>query len=101
MELGVVVLFLGVLSLSRSEDFLAENEVVLVELEDFDVEFSFGNLAVALSFFSPTLDRLPPDASFVEFLALPSMVLFLVEKLLLMSLVWFFEDWVGDLRSLF
>lgn len=95
-ELGVVVLFLGVLDLSRSEDFLAESGVVLVELEDFEVELS---LAVELSFLSPTL-RMPPDVSLVELVVLPSIVLFLVDKLFLISLVWFFEDWVGALMSL-
>lgn len=88
------------LNLSRSEDFLAENEVDLVEFKDFDVELSFGTLAVELSFLSSTFERMPLDASFVEFVALPSVVLFFVDKLFLMSLVWFLEDWLGVLMSL-
>jgi len=59
--------------------------VVFVELVDFEVE---------LSFLSPTLGRMPADANFVEFVALPTMVLFFVDKPFLMSFVWFFKDLV-------
>lgn len=81
----LVVLFLGVLNLARSEVFLMENELGLVKFVALDVELSFLN---------PNLDK-KLDAGLVELVALVSLVWFLLDRLDLMSLVWFFEDKLG------
>lgn len=47
MMIGLDVLSLGVLGLSRSEDFLVVPELDLVEFEAFEVELSFLSCFVA------------------------------------------------------
>lgn len=90
----LVVLFLGVLNLPRSEVFFMENELGLAKFVALDVELSILILEVELSFLNPNLDK-TLDASLVELVALVSLVWFLLDRLDLMSLVWFFEDKLG------
>lgn len=86
----MVVLFLGVLGLVRSEIFLLEIELGLTEFEDFDVELSFLS-SIFLVGDEDVLVELELD--------LISLVWFLKERLGLRSLVWFLEDRL-DLISL-
>lgn len=95
---GLVVLFLGELSLIRSEVFLVEEDervvvvvLVLVEFEALDVEFSFLVLDVEFSFLSSILilDKVLAEL-LVDFTILVWFLL--VERLGFASLVWFLED---------
>lgn len=91
-----LVLFLGEVSFPRSELFLAEEKPLLVELEAFEVAFSFLSFKVELSFLSSDLSRTVDvgDAFLVEFVGLRGLVWFLKEKFDLgfISLVWFLVD---------
>lgn len=96
----VVVLFFGELSLARSEVFLAESELSLVEFEGLDVELSFLRAILMVGGDDDLVELVVDLMSLVWFLedklGLSGLVWFLEERLGLMSLVWFLEDWVVE-----
>lgn len=97
---GLVVLFLGELSLARSEVFLEVSELGLVEFEGLDVELSFLRAILMVGGDDDLVELVVDLMSLVwlleDKLGLSSLVWFLEERLGLMSLVWFLEDWVVE-----